>query len=215
MKREIDEYLESLERKKFNKALIAGVGVNDSPFQVWCEFEGKRYCHSGYQSWNSMINRCYSPSARGRFPTYIGCSVDHEWHSFSSFLSWWKENYVYGWDLDKDLLVPGNRVYSSKKCVFIPKSLNLFLGDRRAARGSLPIGVHYDKTHNKFVSQINVAGKVTFIGHFEDPLSAHEAWHKRKLELALQFRTVCDEIHPELFNGLMVNLDGLRLNREN
>lgn len=64
-----------------------------------------------------MFRRCYSEAYQRRFPTYRDCSVCDDWHVFESF-----REHVSGLEnfdklgtqdlhLDKDLLVPGNRVY--------------------------------------------------------------------------------------------------------
>ena len=41
------------------------------------------------------------------------------------FKEWFDENYVEGWHLDKDILVKGNKVYSSETCCFVPNEINV------------------------------------------------------------------------------------------
>ena len=100
-----------------------------------------------YRVWQSMLRRCYNARALQINPTYIGCSVVPEWHRFSTFRSWmenqdWKEK-----SLDKDLLVPGNKVYGPSLCLFVSQQINTLISPQKKLRGSLPIGVvkHGDK----------------------------------------------------------------------
>lgn len=80
--------------------------------------------------WNNMIQRCYYDKFQKRQKTYIAVSVSDEWLVYSKFesdiLSMLNVDKFLNndWELDKDLLVVGNRVYSKETCCFIPKSLN-------------------------------------------------------------------------------------------
>jgi hypothetical protein len=74
--------------------------------------------------WRGMLRRCYCEKQQSRNPSYIGCSVCVEWHNFQTFAKWFEENYIEGFQLDKDTKVVGNRVYSPNTCVFISKTEN-------------------------------------------------------------------------------------------
>jgi hypothetical protein len=102
-----------------------------------------------YQTWNSMISRCYNKKYLNRFPTYKDCIVCEEWHNFQNFAKWYDENY-YEIDsevmcLDKDILIKGNKVYSPETCVFVPRKINMIFVKRNSERGDFPIGVIYRK----------------------------------------------------------------------
>lgn len=122
--------------RKKNK-LICGVGVNDS--EVYVRQDGVLI--KSYTTWTAMLNRCYSIKHQTRYPTYVGCTVCTEWLTFSNFKKWYDANYREGLELDKDILVEGNKIYSPETCRFVPKSINYLLLDHRNARGDLPIGV--------------------------------------------------------------------------
>ena len=47
--------------------------------------------------------------------------------------------------LDKDLLVKGNKVYNESTCVFLPKEINSVLTKSTASRGDYLIGVCWSK----------------------------------------------------------------------
>ena len=78
--------------------------------------------------WKSMHNRCNNPNAEA-YSRYgaVGVTICDEWNSFDSFFSWFKDNYIEGFALDKDFVVAGNKVYSPNTCVFIPTMLNSLL----------------------------------------------------------------------------------------
>ncbi len=130
--------------RKKNK-LVCGVGVNDYEGNVT---ENGKHIKS-YNTWCSMLARCYSSKAQIKMPTYIDCSVCEEWLSFSNFKIWFDENYVEGFHLDKDILVQGNKVYSPEFCRFVPQYLNKLLTDCGNARGDLPLGVAESKPDHK------------------------------------------------------------------
>ncbi|TWE06421.1 hypothetical protein FB550_102443 [Neobacillus bataviensis] len=98
-----------------------------------------------YLTWIAMMMRCYSTKFKEKQPTYKDCTVSEEWHNFQNFCKWYdKNNYEidgYRMHLDKDILVKGNKLYSSSTCVFVPQFINTLFLKRAAKRGSLPIGV--------------------------------------------------------------------------
>ena len=60
-----------------------------------------------------------------------------------------------GWQLDKDILIKGNKIYSPDTCCFVPSEINnLFVGCNKS-RGSLPIGVTFNKRLKRYVAQIS------------------------------------------------------------
>jgi len=77
-----------------------------------------------YKVWQSMLQRCYCPIYLSKKPTYIGCSVDVIWHNYQNFASWFEENYIDGLQLDKDIKIDGNKVYSSDSCMFVTAKEN-------------------------------------------------------------------------------------------
>lgn len=174
--------------------LVQGVGVNDSDYAVYrTSTAGGRlkilWLCPFYRTWRDMINRCYNPRVHARQPTYIGCSVDPEWYSFSAFRAWMLNQDWEGKQLDKDILFPGNKLYSPDSCVFVHVSLNSFLLDALATRGKFPIGVTFDRGAGKFKAQCcdPSTGRSVHLGMFTDPDDAHEAWRQRKHEHACRY----------------------------
>lgn len=156
--------------------LVCGIGYNDLK-----RFEGNSIF---YKTWKSMLARCYSQTFRKNNPSYVGCSVFEEWLTFSNFKAWMQSQDWEGKQLDKDLLVPGNRVYSPETCIFISQQLNKFLNDCGSARGEYLIGVTFDKSKKKFKAQCGFKGKQIHLGYFDQQDKANEIWLNTKRELA-------------------------------
>ena len=176
--------------------LVCGVGINDADYVVQKK-ETIGYVNGKikeklvwecpyYRVWCSMLKRCYSIKYQERQPTYKGCSVSKEWLRFSIFKNWMEKQQWEDKQLDKDILFEGNKVYSPETCVFVSKVVNMFMTDRKAARGEWMIGTSWHKPTGKFRSKCcnPFTKKQEHLGLFMDELEAHQAWLKRKLELA-------------------------------
>lgn len=169
--------------KYTRQKLIYGVGRNDFPTSVWVD--GKPI--KSYTTWRGMIQRCYSADCQKKHPTYIGCSVAQEWHSFAAFEKWYTENYIEGLHLDKDILVSGNKQYSADLCVFVSQALNGLLTDCARARGALPLGV---STNSRgFRARIHIDSVLTSLGTYDTPLEAHQAWQLAKASVIEEAKT--------------------------
>jgi len=72
-----------------------------------------------YRCWKGMFDRCYNEAQLKRRPTYRGCTVAIEWHNFQNFAKWFEDNYIKGYQLDKDIKVEGNKVYGPETCMFV------------------------------------------------------------------------------------------------
>lgn len=72
-----------------------------------------------------MLKRCYL--SKGKERVYSDCEVCEEWRDFQEFASWFDENYPNDgrdYDLDKDIKVEGNRIYSPETCMFVSRQEN-------------------------------------------------------------------------------------------
>lgn len=98
-----------------------------------------------YQNWTCMIRRCYDLMLKERYSSYFGdCTVCDEWHNFQIFSKWYNDNiYQVGTErmhIDKDILIPGNRLYSPDTCLIVPQRINmLFL--QKPNKYVLPNGI--------------------------------------------------------------------------
>lgn len=186
------------------KKLIYWAGTN-SKGKYKATVDGKMT--NAYNTWKNMLQRAYCPKGHARRPTYIGCSVAEEWLEYQNFAEWF-ENHDYsncGYQLDKDLLLPGNKLYTPDRCVFVPQQLNNLLLDCGAARGQYPRGVNFIKRNNKFVAKMAINGKLKYLGRFDTELEAYNAykeakeWHVKNTALKW-----ANAIQWEVFKTLML-----------
>ena len=140
-----------------------------------------------YETWSGMLERCYNPKYHAKEKSYKDCTVCEEWHNFQNFAKWYDENYyeVKGeqMDLDKDILVKGNKVYSPETCIFVPKLINSFTNKRQNLRGDLPMGVTCKSDNNKkYIARCGnpISEKREYLGVFENPNDAFYAYKLRK-----------------------------------
>ena len=195
------------------KKMVCGIGWNNADYVVVKREEigridGKRnqrqvwMCYY-YQTWVDMLKRCYSTKTQEKHPTYAGCTVSEEWHTFSNFRAWMEKQDFEGKQLDKDLLFEGNKVYSPDTCVFVSQTVNKFANDHGASRGEWKIGVTWNKEKGKFQSQCSnpFTKKRGHLGYFDSEQDAHNAWAKRKLELAHELAAIQE--YPRVAKALI------------
>lgn len=136
------------------------------------------------QIWHNMKQRCNKGNALQRsFPSYIGCTVSEEFKNFQMFCKWYHVQIGYNelnYQIDKDLLFEGNKLYSRDTCVLIPQALNLFLGSHAASRGLYPQGVSLFKDTGKFTAKISINGKYKHLGTFDTAQLAFAAYKQAK-----------------------------------
>ena len=141
-----------------------------------------------YALWKRMLERCYSDAYKKKHPTYEGCGVSDNFKSYEYFYEWCHNQIGFGVDgngnpfqLDKDLLIKGNNVYSEDSCVFIPKEINSLLVKREASRGEHLIGVHWHKTRKAFRATVRKnKGKQEHLGLFKTEIEAFNAYKTAK-----------------------------------
>ena len=136
-----------------------------------------------------MMDRCYNSKTQTKHPTYKDCKVCSEWHTFSNFEKWFNENYVEGWQLDKDLLVKGNREYAPSKCCFLPLAVNSFLTSKKTLRGRYVIGVSKSCDNKKFIATLGCLNK-PHLGTFDTEAEAFNAY---KIAKELRAKEIADE----------------------
>jgi len=130
-----------------------------------------------YHIWTSMLQRCYDTKNQQRYSTYSDCSVDPIWHNFQTFAEWCSLNHIEGFAMDKDILIKGNKIYSSNTCCFVPRQINQLFTKCNSLRGQYSIGVRFNKLKNKFQSIITICGQHKNLGSFDTP---EEAFNKYK-----------------------------------
>lgn len=152
-----------------------------------------------YKTWAGMLKRVYSGNELERAVTYRGCVVNCIWHDLYNFEKWFNEQIVEDdWQLDKDLLVKGNKEYGPDYCVFLPREINTFLTNRSNHRGNWPVGVTYHPRISKWQATCSTNGKGNgYIGVFSSPEDAFYAYKNVKeqyaKDLAEKWKGVIDD----------------------
>ena len=183
------------------RKLVHGVGNNNAGYAVTkygiVEVNGVRkrkrvWICPYYRVWESMLNRCYSAKYQEQKPSYKGCGVTDDWLTFSEFKNWMEAQDFEGKQLDKDILIPGNKVYSPETCIFVTGAVNNFVNDNGAQRGEFLVGVSWHKPAGKFQTLCRnpFTNKREHLGLFTTEQEAHQAWRKRKQELAHELAAI-------------------------
>lgn len=173
--------------------LVYGVGISeDGKYKrSYKDVNGKNKKTPEYELWKNMLARCYSPVMNKLRPRYVGCNISENFKNFQWFASWCNQQVGFGepeYQLEKDILIKNNKIYSEDTCRFVPRSVNMLMAKSNAARGNLPIGVQFSKQHKKYLASAgNVQSKDKtgkgYIGVYDTPEQAFEAYKKVKQEL--------------------------------
>ena len=161
-----------------------------------------------YDLWCSMLKRCYSDVYKKKRPTYEGCKVSENFLHYEYFYEWCNKQIGFGnkdWQLDKDLLVKGNKVYSEYYCVFIPQEMNKVLTKRENMRGEHLIGVCWRNKSKAFVAVVSKnKGKQEHLGLFNTELEAFNAYKEAKESFVKeQANKWKDKIDDRAYEALM------------
>lgn len=182
---------------------VAGVGIIGD-FEV--DTKSKMY-----RTWAGMLKRVYTPRSGQQLRNYGDCSVQNEWFSIENFAEWFSvQNLENDWELDKDLLIKGNRVYSEHACVFLPREINSFLTNRHNHRGDCPVGVTYHPRLNKYQASCTFDGENNYLGVFTDSESAFNCYKNYKEScakiLAVKWEGIIDKRGVEALLAYRVDI---------
>lgn len=137
-----------------------------------------------YVCWSGIFWRCYDENRLKRNPTYTGCSVSESWYNFQSFCEWYcsRSQYSLNWQVDKDLLIPENKIYSEKACCLLPAEINSFLANKALKSDGLPPGVHWAAKEGKYKAQIKdqFAENQRLLGMSSDPNKVFKLYKEAK-----------------------------------
>ena len=163
--------------------------------------------------WGGLMERCFSETYHKTKPTYKGITVCDEWLNFQNFAAWCetqsffnaKDDFGKAYQLDKDLLIRGNKVYSPETCCFIPSQINSLFSYVKSTKGAYPAGVSYMKNRGKFEAYFSKRGKRVNLGHFRTPEEAFIAYKTAKethiKEMAKEWKDRIDErVYQALLN---------------
>lgn len=159
------------------------------------------------ESWHTMFKRCYSETVHRNHRPYTDCFVNPNWYNFQNFAKFYVEcpYRQLGWELDKDLLVKGNKEYGPDKCLFIPRDINGYLKVNKIRRGGYAIGVKLSYLGDAFEAHCrNNDGKQVLVGKYSTEILAFEAYKNFKENVIKEKANFWkDKIHPLAYNALM------------
>lgn len=157
--------------------------------------ENKKQLES-YKCWHRMLERCYSEEYQLKEPSYIGVTVCAEWKCYSNFKVWYDDNYYkikdVRMELDKDILVKGNKIYSPETCIFVPQKINSLFVKNDINRGVLPIGVNYQNGYKAKLGDKH-------LGYFDTPEEAFNSYKEFKENY---IKEVAEDYKPYIPNKL-------------
>ena len=185
--------------KNPNAPIVQGVG-----YLGIGKYNSKEH-YLAYHKWGHMLQRCYSEKYQIKRPTYIGCSVSEDWFNFQVFANWFYDEtngYKEGYQLDKDILKKGNKIYSPETCCFVPQEINTLLVKNDSKRGNLLIGVR--KNGNGFQARLNINGDTKIIGTYSTQEQAFLVYKEEK-ESYIKYLAdkIKDNISPKVYNALI------------
>jgi hypothetical protein len=155
------------------------------------------------RKWFSIVERC-GDAFQKRNPAYLGCT--NEFGDFQDFVEWHRSQRGYGrgLEIDKDLLVRGNKTYKAEACTLLPKRLNQVLTALNRPEGPLPLGVAFLKRERLYLStSSDGAGNVVRLGYFKNPDEAFQVYKTFKEGLIRKYaEDYRDVLEPAAYDAL-------------
>lgn len=202
--------------------MFYNITTNDADYRVLIKVREKGVTKTlficpFYKTWLSMLSRCYGKRSQTNRKSP---SVCEEWLYFSNFKSWMEQQEWEGKELDKDLLVYENKIYSPETCCFISHALNTYLCSSNKTRGIYPIGVSYhtdpkmiNPSKHPYKAQISNRGKKLHLGYYLTPEEAHKAWQMAKISFG--FEMLKDVTDEKVIKGLLRVINKLQYEYNN
>lgn len=169
-----------------------------------------------FNIWKGVTRRCLLKSQKILQPTYEDATVCDEWLNFQNFAEWCNKQKLFNdkddkgksYQLDKDILVKGNKLYSPETCCFVPREINNLFTLRNKCRGELPLGVvkFYVKSKQSFRYMVSFSffGSTKSGKTFDTPEEAFYCYKNAKesyiKSLAEKWK---DHIEPKVYTALL------------
>ena len=188
---------------------VYDVGINDADYQISKLANGENLRCPYYQRWQNMLERSFSKSYKKKYPSYTKTSCCEEWIYFSNFKKWMESKKWKNMELDKDILVKDNNLYSPDTCIFAPPELNKLAAVHRKNGSTLP-GVSVTK-NGDFRARTKTPTGTINLGRYKTLERAATAWldyHKDKLRKAAKTYAW---VHPDMKYRLLEIADDLSI----
>ena len=195
------EFKNGVIRNPYDKSVYGYGYLGEGPYKT----KLKNIKTPEYKTWHGMMERIYNEKTLEKYPTYKKCAICEDWHNFQNFAKWYSDNYyeIPGekMELDKDILIKGNKLYSSKTCIFVPKRINLLFSKQKNQRGELPIGI--SRNYNKY----KVACGQESLGYYKNIESAFLVYKKHKEQLIKELANKYKKQIPDKLYNAMINYE--------
>lgn len=167
--------------------MVCGIGIND--------YEGRDLAL--FTVWRGMLFRCYEHKHN---KSYEQCSVCDEWLSLNNFSKWFYKNYRKGWQLDKDILCDGVKIYSPDTCCFVPREINMCVVGKNAKSITYAKGAWQASFNQKYIGRYRTK---------EDATMAYRRMKAQRIEdLTEKYK---QELPSKVSNKLLEIANALRL----
>jgi len=166
-----------------------------------------------YKHWNTMLKR-----SKSKRLAYQDITICDEWKIYNNFEKWFEENYYTvpneRMEVDKDILIKGNKIYSPSTCIFVPQTINGLFEMKSHKTVShhfpnkvqsptnefLPTGVTWRKDRHKYRASLNLGSQIVKnLGHYD---TIEEAFIVYKQAKEQRIKDVAEEYKPYIPNKL-------------
>ena len=164
--------------------------------------------HPAYKTWTYMIRRCYDNSSSYHAPTYNDCIVCGEWHNFQNFAEWYDNNYYEinndKMQLDKDILIKNNKVYSPDTCCFVNNVINSMFTNKKRFRTNV-IGSYKRSGKYEVSCENTLLKKRQYLGRYkneEDAFMAYKNYKEANIKSVADYykEKIPDRLYMALYN---------------
>lgn len=152
-----------------------------------------------YYKWSAIIQRCLKTDySKESLKSYEDCKICDDWLNFQNFAEWFYEN-LYECNepicVDKDILIHGNKIYSSDKCLLVPQRINLLFIKEKGRRGDLVIGAQHHSSGNGYISTLSTLDGNKYLGFFYNEIDAFNTY---KIEKEKYIKEVADKYKDKI-----------------
>ena len=156
-----------------------------------------------YKFWFSLMERCYSEKRRWKYSAYDDKYMSEKWYNFQDFGAWLDDNYyeIKGevMQLDKDILVKGNKVYSPDTCLIVPQRINMLFVEKKN-KWNFPSGIRMSKS-GKYIASYNEVHLGT-IDNLEQAIQIHDNAKRIHIRnIAEEYKgSISQKVYDALYN---------------
>lgn len=116
------------------------------------------------KEYEGILIRCnynaLSEDRKKHYPTYEGCYLHEDFNTIGKYATWRadqkfansKDYLGNKYQIDKDILIPGNSCYGPDCCVFVPQQINGFFSFIMGGNTGMPIGVSFVRKSGKYMA---------------------------------------------------------------